>query len=341
MKSILETKSTLPLRPYRFWDEEFYINLKNEFYSDDTTLIYAELMEEIRRGCLVVGGKYFGKNYYSREDAFADACDRFFTVVIPDMLMVEEKRRKFEAKDTQERKNFFYSVITNKHIDLWRTENRGVVEFPGGKGNPDPDSGNAEESPEKGKRPSKLRDLSLEWENEDGLSIGSLVPSRDDNPLDRMVKREEVFEAFETLFAMENVSTERLLVTAVTILQQVHAYREDGNRVTKDKKLNSEVAEALSKRTAAQNFKLLRALLKEHGLPAELAAPLGERLLRPSDNDDDEMDYTAREVTHIVSDTKTIHQRKMGKDADKPTKPSKKTNNVITMTPNTERTDKE
>lgn len=261
-----------------FGSYEFYLRLKNEFYSENNWEIHLLLEKEVRRVAKRLAWQATSDPQL-RADAVEDAISHVFIYSIHRFL--EDPRAG--ASDDRGRTNWLYRVTGNSICSTLRRANvrSGIVL-----------------RDEDGK-PIRIRTSSLDQTDEDGFRPIDVVPGSDPDPLETMAQRQVILDALSALFSMDSVASERLIAAASVMLQKACGFSFS------KKMLNSAVAETLQGHTAAENLEHVKRLLRVLELPAELVQPLEDRLAASNPT----MNFTTRDVTKAASDVRVRLQK--------------------------------
>lgn len=267
-----------------FHTDACYRRLQAEFYGENNAQIHNELMADILPEALRQARKVF-RDSNDAEDAAQSACMTFYRRGVHDYL-------KSDFADEESRKRWLTRTLKNAIFDHYRKvrSRNGVI------------VGKDEE----GHNVIELH-RSIDATTEDGMSIGSLIPSEELSPEEAHMQRMEVIEALSDLFAMENIGVSKLIVTAFAMLMQCYGY------CVTEKKFNEYIARKINGQTIAFTLAQIRGLLKKLGLPLSVLRPL-ERRIREVASDgrtvgEQLIDVTTRGVTQQTSDMRSRMRR--------------------------------
>ena len=269
-----------------FGDDIFYNRLKQEFYSENNYRIHKELYNLIT----MKARQLFPSHRHLLGDIRQEAAIRIMGKAMHDFL--ENDVFAFSPSRVALRNSWFRTLVRNAGIDLLRGEFRNT------------------RVPVYGDDPDEPRhiyvqtlDKPIDSSEEGGATLGDfLADPGSGDPLESMVSRENVNDAFRQLFSLPKTKPDKIIVCAFVILAG-HLGLSEGAKV-----LNSTVANRLNGMTYSGAANAIEKMLRMAQVSPSVIEPLRKRLAEPDESGvpigEQIFDIDTRTVTHQSSSTR-------------------------------------
>lgn len=271
-----------------FGDDIFYNRLKQEFYSENNYVIHKELLDLIG----MKARQLFPSHRHLISDIQQEAAIRIMGKAMLDFL--DNDVFAFSPKRVALRNGWFRTLVRNAGIDLLRGEFRNTRV---------PISSGAED----GDNPVHvyIQPLDQPIDSNDGGSAtlkDFLADPQNGDPLEALISREKVNDAFQQLFSLPKTKPDKIIVCAFVVLAG-HLGLSNGA-----KELNSNVADRLQGLTYSGAADVIERMLRMAQVSPSVIEPLRKRLAAPDESGSpiggQIFDIDTRTVTHQSSSTR-------------------------------------
>ena len=284
-----------------FGDDIFYNRLKQEFYSENNYQIHQELYNLIT----MKARQLFPSHRHLLGDIQQEASIRIMGKAMHDFL--ENDVFAFSPQRVALRNSWFRTLVRNAGIDLLRGEfrNTRVPVY----------SSDGEHPDEPRHIYVQPLDKPIDSSEEGGATLGDfLADPNSGDPLESMVARENVSEAFLQLFSLPKTKPDKIIVCAFVVLAGQLGLSKGA------KELNSTVADRLSGMTYSGAADEIERMLRMAQVSPSVIKPLRKRLAEPDESGapigEQIFDIDTRTVTHQSSSTRK--QLRNNSDDDMP-----------------------